>query len=77
MGEKNRCPRGEQGKKKNRKKEKKMREEKRRETREDLLPKIAKAVEQDSILGALENSFQRKNRRSKGGRSSMKKAHLW
>ena len=58
------------------KKKKKMREEKRRETREDLLPKIAKDVEQDSILGAMENSFQRKNRWSKGDRSSMKKAHL-
>lgn len=39
-----------------------MREEKRRETREDLLPKIAKEVEQDGTLGATENSFQRKNR---------------
>ena len=37
-----------------------MREEKRRETREDLLPKIAKEVEQDGILGGMENSFQRK-----------------
>ena len=53
-----------------------MREEKRRETREDLLPKTAKEVEQDGTLGATENSFQRKSRWSKGGRSSMKKAHL-
>ena len=53
-----------------------MREEKRRETREYLLPKIAKEVEQDGILGGMENSFQRKNRWSKGNRSSMKKAHL-
>ena len=52
------------------------REEKRRETREDLLPKTAKEVEQDGTLGATENSFQRKSRWSKGGRSSMKKAHL-
>ena len=53
-----------------------MREEKRRETREDLLPKIAKEVEHDGILGGMENSVQRKNRWSKGDRSSMKKAHL-
>ena len=39
-----------------------MRQEKRRETREYLLPKIAKEVEQDGILGGMENSFQRKNR---------------
>ena len=53
-----------------------MREEKRRETREDLLPKTAKEVEQDGTLGATENSFQRKSRWSKGHFSRSLKGEL-